>query len=411
MRILFAHQGYLAQFKYLALAFARAGHEVIFMSAPVPGKLSGVKQVSYALTQPAEASDPLLIDIVSALRYGRAARETAKQIRDEGFIPDVIVIHPGWGEGLFLRDVFPRSKMICFLEFFFSPEGNFFDFEGKAPDLDTRAQLHMRNAPLLLALNESAWNISPTRWQKHLFPAVYQQRTTTIHEGVNIQKFVKRQGVEVETPNGSILRDGMEIVTFVARHLEPVRGLNSFMRAADLITKNRPKAHIAVVGREEGGYGVPPPNGTTHKEIILRELDLDLSRVHFFGCVDQSTVVRLLQLSKVHLFLTYPFLISWSVLEAMSCSCVVLGSDTGPVREIINDGVNGLLIDFFNHAKFAELACQVLESPKRFADLGEAARQSIVDNFDALKNVKRQVALVSAVASGLELPQEEIIHL
>ncbi len=411
MRILFAHQGFPSQFKYLAPAAARIGHEVIFMSAPTMAKLPGVQQVSYALTTPINPSDLLLNDMADAVRYGRAAREEAIKLRDKGFSPDVIVVHPGWGEGLFLRDVFPKARLVCFLEFFFRPEGNFFDFEGAEPDLETRAQLHIRNFPLLLALNQAAWNMSPTRWQKHLFPDVYQRKTTVVHEGINLKKFARRSGVELLAPDGTCLRESMEIVTFVARHLEPIRGFASFMRSVELILKRRPNAHIAIAGRVDGGYGTPPPDGQTHKEVVLGELDLDLTRIHFFGCVPQSTVVTLLQLSTVHFFITYPFLISWSVLEAMACGCVVLASDTGPAREIIEHGHNGFLIDFFDYAQFAEVACEVLASPSAFAKYGYAARATMVARFDAVKNVNQQLRLLNAVVDGVELPTEEVIAL
>lgn len=411
MRILLVHQGFPGQFKYLAPIAARTGHEVVFITASTTQSLMGVRQVMYEIPAPFSGiSDPLLGHLSDALRYGRAAREAAIKLRDTGFIPDVILVHPGWGEGFFLRDVFPRTKMMCFLEFFFSPEGNFFDFENPDPDLDTRAKLHMLNAPVLDALNESSWNIAPTRWQKHLFPEIFQPRITTIHEGVNLHRFVKCPGVQVEAPDGAVLKEGMEVVTFVARHLEPIRGFRTFMKAAALILQNRRNAHIAIAGGEEGGYAPPPPGGETHKQMILRELDIDLTRVHFFGRVGQSIVVKLMQISRVHLFLTYPFLISWSVLEALACSCIVVASDTGPVREIITDGENGRLVDFFDHCKFADVTCEVLDDPARFAILGEAAKQRVAVDFDAITNAKKQISLLNAVASGIELSPEEILR-
>jgi glycosyltransferase involved in cell wall biosynthesis len=411
LRILFAHQSFPAQFRYLAPGLANIGHEVVFISLPAPSQLSGVKHISYSLDLFSAGSDPLLHHIKDCLRHGLAARDTALKLKKDGFLPDVILTHPGWGDAMFLRDIFPKSKMMCFLEFFFTPEGNFFDFGQEAPSLDIRATLHMRNIPLLLALNESSWNIAPTRWQKHVFPEVYQKCTTTLHEGINVKRYIRGCGGQVQSSNGTILRDGMEIVTFVARYLEPIRGFYTFMRAADLILKSRPNAHIVVAGGEHGRYGDPPPDGQTHMIAMLQELDLDLSRVHFFGFPNPSAVITLLQISRVHLFLTYPFLISWSVLEALACNCVVLASDTGPCREIISHGVNGLLIDFFDHSKFAEIACKVLDNPGKFAYMGEAGRQTVLDRFDAIKNVNQQIDLVKAVASGANLPEEEVVIL
>lgn len=406
MRVLFAHQSFPSQFKYLAPSLAKLGHQVVFMSAPTEKRLPGVAQHFYTLGPEEHCESTLLKPLADALRYGLAARQAATSLAEMGFSPDVIVAHPGWGEALFLKDVFGSAHLVSFLELFFTPEDSFFDFASPSPDIDTRALLHMRNGPLLEALIHSSWNIAPTEWQRNLFPDHFMDRTTVIHEGINVSKFAPTSGAELRCDDGTLLKQGMEVVTFVARYLEPIRGLKSFLMAAELILKQRPKAHIVVVGHDRGGYGDPPPKGCTHKEVILGSCDLDRRRVHFMGCVGQSIVVKVLQMSTVHVFLTYPFLISYSVLEALACECVLIASDTGPVREIVADGTNGLVVDFFDAEQIANLACSVLARPEDFALLGRRGRDLIARKYNALINVNRQIELIRNVAARDEPPFE-----
>lgn len=398
MHVLFAHPSFPAQFKYLAPGLAKVGHDVVFVSSHTEKVLPRVRQEFYSLETSALCNNPLLKPVADAIRYGVAARDVASRLAKSGFYPEIIVVHPSWGDALFFKDVFPRSHIICFLEFFANPDGELFTFEKQTVDSSSRGLLRMHNLHVLASLNEASWNITPTEWQKQLFPSAYHQRITTIHEGINVQKFAPASSVELICSEGIVLRSGMEIVTFVARYLEPMRGLESFIKAAEIVLKRRPNAHVVIVGHEDGGYGPPAAGGRTHKQVIMADSDLDKARVHFLGCVGQSVVVKVLQLSTVHVFLTHPFIISYSILEALACSCVLVASNTGPCREIVKDGENGLLANFFDHQEIASLCCDVLANPKRFSKLGKAGRELIGRDYNALVNLNRQIALVTSIA-------------
>jgi glycosyltransferase involved in cell wall biosynthesis len=177
---------------------------------------------------------------------------------------------------------------------------------------------------------------------------------------------------------------GDEVVTYVARNLEPYRGFHTFMRASAEILRRRPRARIVVVGGDEVSYGNPPASGRNYRETLLWELGskLDLSRLHFLGRIPYDSYVKLLQVSAAHIYLTYPFVLSWSFLEAMACGCAMIGSDTPPVMEVLRDQENGLAVDFFNPFAIADKVDEVLDDPTRTAILRERARETAVRSFD-----------------------------
>ena len=391
MHILLIHQNFPAQFRHLAPALAAAGHEVVALTVnPHAGHLPGVRIVDYrarlterAGRQAAAGNDEWQ---AKAIR-GAAAADAMEGLKASGFRPDVVFAHPGWGEALFVRSVFPDARLLVHAEYFYGTAGGDvgFDpeFQSASPDNDRR--VIVKNTHLLHALNACDAAVSPTEFQRNRHPAWAQERIQVIHEGIDTARFHPNPDAWIQLRTAGIkLRQGDEVITFVARQLEPYRGFHIFMRALPLIQKLRPQARVVLVGGEGTSYGAAAPPGQTWRKIFLAEVagQVDLSRVHFVGKVPHHLLTQLMQVSAAHVYLTYPFVLSWSMLEAMSIGCLVVGSNTAPVREVIEDGRNGLLTDFFDPERLAHRVAFALENRSRLGSLREAARQTAIDRYD-----------------------------
>lgn len=345
--------------------------------------------------------DPALRRAGLEHRKGEAVAAACDRLRQAGCDPAVIVGHAGWGEMLFLRDVFPAARIVSYLEFFYAWEGADLNFDPEFPleGLSAKARVRARNAPALFAAADSDALVTPTLWQASRFPASIRPRLTVLHDGIDTARAAPDPAVRLEVENGVVLTSGDEVLTFVARNLEPYRGFHVFMRALPAILAARPRAQVLIVGGKGSSYGPPPPGGRSWKSVLLQELrgHIDLSRVHFLGHVTYDVFLGAMQLSRAHVYLTYPFVLSWSVLEAMACGALVIGSRTGPVEEVIEDGVNGLLVDFFDRRGLADRAITALAEPARFRSLGQAARAGVVDRFDLrTRSLPRQLELIEA---------------
>jgi glycosyltransferase involved in cell wall biosynthesis len=283
--------------------------------------------------------------------------------------------------------MFPRARLFVYCEFFYGAEGRDIGFDPEFPmaGLDGHIGLQLKNATTLLALADCDLGISPTNWQQSTFPSHYQSKIEVIHEGIETSRVRPDPLARLMLPNGREVGSSDEIVTFVVRNLEPLRGYHVFMRALPEILRRRPNAQIVIIGRDGLSYGLPPPAGKTWKSIFLDEVrdQLDLSRVHFMGGVPYQTFISALQVSSAHVYLTYPFVLSWSVLEAMSAGCLVIGSDTSPVREVISSGENGLLVPFFAVDEIAARVIEALQEPAKFLSMRQAARRFVIDHYDA----------------------------
>lgn len=410
MRILFVHRHFPGQYKHLAPAVARRpGVSAVGLSLDRAGEVPGVKTIRY---RPTRGTSPTVHPWVSetetkAIR-GEAAARAALKLKADGFTPDVICAHPGWGEALFLKDVWPGARMLGFMEFYYHAEGYDvgFDAEFAATSFEDRARLRMKNAAGLLSLDACDWGVSPTHFQKSTYPACWQRKISVIHDGIDTDALRPRPDITATLPDGATLTARDEVITFINRNLEPYRGFHVFMRALPEIQRRRPSAHVLIIGGTETSYGRRPPGGRSWKDVMLEEVGhgLDLSRVHFLGNVAYPTFVGLMQLSAAHVYLTYPFVLSWSMLEAMSCGALVIGSATPPVMEVIEDGHNGLLVDFFDQRGLADAVDRVLDHPDRMTEVRARARRTVVERYD-LKRIclPRHLALIEAVTKG-ELP-------
>ena len=391
MRILFIHQNFPAQFIHVAHALKREGrHELLAVAHEGNKRERLIPTRTYAFAPKPLRAAPYVDHYAQRVARGLAVAQLLSGLKREGFSPDLVIGHGGWGETLFVKDVWPKTKIILHAEFYYDAEESDVGFDpefGPDPkaDISVRYRVRTRNAAMLQALMDADQGVAPTRWQASRFPPMLRGKIAVIHEGVdterarpNPQAWIKlsREGVK--------LAPGDEVVTFVNRNFEPYRGYHIFMRALPRILKERPKARIVLVGGDSLNYGTPPPKGESWRKIFLDEVraDLDMSRVHFVGKTPHPAYLRVLQVSAAHVYLTYPFVLSWSMLEAMSAGALVIGSATPPVEEVIEYGRNGLLVPFFDKDALAASVIGALEKPKAYAGLRAAARQSILDAYD-----------------------------
>jgi len=412
MRVLFVHQNFPGQYIHIVQKLARLGqHQLIALginepdaNRPLPPSL---RHFRYPLDRGnTEGIHPLVMETETKVIRAEGCARAAQQLKDQGFIPDLICAHPGWGEALFLKAIWPDSPLLCYQEFFYNAFGfdsNFdpeFDREWTWP---AQARLNMKNAYLHLTLEQADWNVSPTHFQASSFPDHWQQRISVIHDGVDIERAVPVTNPPPMTlPDGTELHKGDPVITFVNRHLEPYRGCHTFLRAIPELQRQCPEARIVIVGDSQGvSYGAVCPEGEW-KDVFLAEIDgqYDPSKVHFTGTLPYTQFLPLLQMSACHVYLTYPFVMSWSLLEAMACGCAVVGSDTAPVREVITHGTNGLLVDFFSPGDLAAAVVELLQDRDRAAAFGVEARRTVERTYDLKICVQRQLALMDLVASG-----------
>jgi len=389
MRILFLHQNFPGQFLHLAPALKARGHDVMALvpdtnkrQSPIPVARFSQKDLNIQDPQAEASSFP------GQVRLGTAVAQAAAHLdRKLGFKPDVIFGHPGWGETMFIKEVWPAARLAIYAEFFYGTLGRDTGFDSALfpTSLSSSCRTIARRAGWLLSMNAAEAALSPTRWQASTFPAWFQERITVVHDGIDTAAVTPAGSAPAELVIGErTFRPGDEVLTFVSRSLEPYRGFHIFARALPRILRDRPEAHVVIVGRDEPAYSGQAPGGRSWKDVFLDEVrdDLDLSRVHFLGLVSYQMFLTVLRVSRVHAYLTYPFVLSWSMLEAMSAGALVVGSRTPPVEEVIEHGRNGLLVDFFDVDAWSATLGEALAHPERYAPLRAAARKTIVGGFD-----------------------------
>lgn len=404
MNVLFVHQNFPGQFKHLAPALAKVGHQV--KALLIDG--AGLPEIELQRYRPVRSSTanmhPWAADFETKVIRGEACAAAAVQLKAGGFMPDVIVANPGWGESLFLKDVWPNARMLALIEFFYAARGLDCDFdpEFSQSTLANDARVRTKNANMLLALAKMDHGICPTAFQRSTVPAAFQDRLSVIFDGIDTNVVRADPKAELKIGNRT-LRAGDEILTFVNRNLEPMRGYHKFMRALPAMLHARPNAVVVILGGDEVSYGASPPAGKTWKQIFLDEVraDIDLNRVIFPGRIAYADYLRVLQVSACHVYLTVPFVLGWSCIEAMSAGCVVVGSATPPVQEVIEHQKNGLLVDFFDGAALAKTVIDVLAQPAAYAHLRAAARATAVERYDlATVCLPQQLQLIDRLAAG-----------
>ena len=400
MRVLFLHNNYPAQFGALAKYLAQRGHDVTFGTNWQGTPPKWLRMVRFKPHREVRREQhPYLAFVEKAVLNGQGFARAAWKMQAAGYAPDVIVAHSGWGPGLYVRDVWPAAKYVGYFEWYYRSSGADVGFLDKA-SWDDVHRIRTRNAAILLDVEACNWGIVPTAYQASQFPALLRRKLTVQHDGVDTTYFAPQPGRRLKLP-GLDLSHVDELVTYVARGMETYRGFPQAMTAFADVQKRRPRAHVVVVGEDRVAYGKTLPDGDTFRKKMLRELDFDEDRLHFTGLLSREHYRSVLLASSVHVYLTIPFVLSWSMIEAMSAGCLLVASDTDPVREVVREGHNGLLVDFFDTGRLADRICDALERPDAMAGVRERARQTAVERYPISKLIPLRARLLDAVAGGL----------
>ncbi len=411
MNILFIHQSFPGQFKHLAPALAARGHDVraFVLNTPKASHWQGVELIPYSLSRGnGQGVHPWVSDFESKVIRGEAAFRLAEQVKQSGFNPDLIIAHHGWGESLFLKEVWPDAKLAIYCEFHYHTRGVDVGFDPEFPPQDSAdtCRVTLKNINNLLHFDIADAGLSPTHWQASTFPQPFRDRITVIHDGIDTNAIAPNPDISLTLNNNLTLTRDDEVITFVNRNLEPYRGYHIFMRALPRLLAERPGARVMIVGGNDVSYGAKPRDGISWRERFIREVrprisDSDWRRVHFLGTIPYPTFIALLQLSTVHVYLTYPFVLSWSLLEAMSAGCAIVASDTQPLHEAIAHGDTGMLVDFFDSGALTDQVLALLDNPDERQRLGRNAREFARANYD-LRSVclPRQLKWVDQLASA-----------
>ncbi|HCY86864.1 MAG TPA: glycosyl transferase family 1, partial [Desulfobacteraceae bacterium] len=390
MNLIFIHPNFPAQFRSMAEHLGRhPDNDIRFVTAnPRPEwEIKGVKKEVFKDEAPAQT--------LAAMQHrGEAVAKVLLNLRKQGFKPDIIVGASGWGSTFFVKDVFPEVPFLGYFEWYYDARLPNARFGRKEPvTLGGRMELRERSQGILSDLASCDHGLCPTGWQKAQFPKEFHPKLSVVHEGINTAYFKPEPGKKLVLPDLD-LSDAKEIVTYTARGFEPYRGFPQFIESIPKILERRPNAHVVIVGQDRICYGPKLPEGQTYKKIMTEKVALDPERVHFIEPLPYGKYLEVLQASTVHVYLTVPFVLSWSLLEAMACGCLVVASDTQPVKEVIQDGVNGVLTPFFDTKKLAEKVTACLEYPSFMDKIRENARQTVESRYHQEKMLKERFRIV-----------------
>ncbi|WP_230849887.1 glycosyltransferase family 4 protein [Ralstonia solanacearum] len=397
--MLFIHQNFPGQFRHIAADLAQSpGWRVLAIGRDTAPGMSGVQLIRYRPHRTVRAdTHHYLRSYEDGVLHGQAVLRILLDLKAKGYRPDIIVAHPGWGESLFAKEAFPDAKLVHFCEYYYHTKGADADFDPEFPlSVDSAARIRARNALHLLNLEQCDLGITPTHWQHQLHPQAYRDKIVVAHEGIPVEQLGPDPNATLTLPNGTTLRAGEPIVTYVARNLEPHRGFHQFMRALPIILREHASCQVVIVGGDGVSYGNPPTDAANWREKLLRENPVDLNRVHFLGKVPYETYKRVLQVSAAHVYLTYPFVLSWSMLEAMACGCLIVGSRTPPVEEVLTHGRNGLLVDFFDSDEIAENVLNRIDGNQEAQSMRQLEK-GVAELFDVRVGIEHYRAALSSV--------------
>ncbi len=383
MNILLLHRNFPAQFRYLIYELAKdTNNKIVFITnnSETQVNLPNVTKVVYKLKRNVpDDCHRYLRFVEEAIIHAQSAAEAAIKVKDNGFKPDIIYGHT-WGQTLYMKDIFPDVPLLCYFEWFYNSKGGDIGFDGKELDIDGLAKLRTKNSHLLIDLYSCDGGITPTKFQLKQFPKEFHHKIKVLHDGVDTDFCVPDENVIFKLDDNTSFTRNDEVVTYATRGMEEYRGFPEFMRAVSVLQKKRPNMHVIIAGEDRVCYGASLAN-TTYKKLMLDLFDFDMSRLHFTGNLPFEKYVNLLQVSSAHVYLTYPFVVSWSCLDAMSCACPVVASKTEPVTEFIQDNYNGLLFDFFDADEQISKIEFALDNKDKMISVRNNARKTIVENY------------------------------
>jgi glycosyltransferase involved in cell wall biosynthesis len=394
MHVLFIHQNFPAQFGHIASFLAqRHGFRCTFLSQQAPGISGGVERIQYQIKGGARMENHYCSrTFENAIWHSHALYEALEARPD--IKPDLIVAHSGFLSTIFLRELY-ECAIVNYFEYYYRTRGADMDFRPDFPyPAINRLRARARNAVALMDLENCDIGYSPTRWQRSLFPRIFQDKIRTIFDGIDTGIWRPLTGVPRRLGD-RVIPDGMRVVTYVSRGMESIRGFDIFMQVAKRLCERRSDVLFIVVGEDRICYGGDEEftGKKSFKEWVLARDQYDLSRFVFTGPVPIGTLVQFFALSDLHIYLTVPFVLSWSLLDALACGTTVLASDTAPVREVIENDKTGLLHDFFDVDGLAEMANKVLDAPQNYKHLGKAGIELVRQRYSLEVCLPRMMAL------------------
>lgn len=382
MNILFLHRNFPAQFRHIIFELAKDPRNLIlFITCNDKMEVVGVNKLVYKPIEVQKGCNSFLNFFADCVNHGQSAASLAMAMKQKGIKPDIIYGH-SWGSTMFMKDIFPDVPLLCYFEWFGVTKGADLDFDGRTIDENYEARIRFNNSSLLLDLDSCDAGVTPTLWQKSQFPKEFHHKINVLPDGVNTEicKPNKDATFLIQDKNLTLTAKD-EVITYATRGMEPYRGFPQFMEAIEKLQKRRPKAHFVIAGNDAVFYGQPLAKGT-YKQLMLEKLKLDMSKVHFVGSLPFKNYVELMQVSSAHVYLTYPFVASWSLLDAMASGCCIIGSSTPPVKEFITDNYNGLLVDFYNVDELCDKIEYALDKRDKVQLLRDNAVKTIVENYD-----------------------------
>ncbi|MCQ2966143.1 MAG: glycosyltransferase [Alphaproteobacteria bacterium] len=399
MNILFLHRNFPSQFVHLAKALAKnKKNEVYFITNNYDQNLTGVKRFFYQTKREIPENTHKYVKFYEdSIIHGQAAAEVAIRLKRQGFKPNIIYGH-SWGLPMYMKDIFPDVPLLCYFEWFYNSTSGDFGFDkNRIIHVDDLAKLRSWNAPFLVDLYSCDAGISPTKFQKSQIPKEFQSKVKVLHDGIDTDFYAPDQNAKfvIKDENLTFTKND-EVVTYGTRGMEAYRGFPEFMKALNILLKKRPKLHAIIAGEDRVVYG-PKLKGTTYKTLMLEQLDLDLKRVHFVGHLPPAEYAKLLQISSAHVYLTYPFVCSWSLTDAMSSACPLIASSTPSITEFVEDKKDGLLFDFFNFEEQAEKIEYALDHPNEMKILGKNARNKILQKYSVKKLLPKHLAYLESI--------------
>lgn len=404
MRVLFLHDNFPAHYRDLAPTLAAdATNEVVFATHQPERELPGVEKVLFSPHRGAhDDTHPYVKSTERAVINGQSAYRMATELRAKGFVPDIICAHSGWGPGIYMKDAFPEAKLLSYFEWYYNPRGSnngFLPEEGPMTE-DRACAIRTRNGPILLDLAHCDYGITGTNWTMSQFPEMFRQKIVRLHDGINTDFWSPLEPRPEMLINGRDTSTATEFVTYTVRGMEPYRGFPTFMRMVEVLLKQRPGLHFVVAGEDRVSYGSGPESGENWRQYMLSEVDIDPARVHFVGHLAQTEMRHVLRAGNVHTHMTVPFLPNWSLFEAMSVGALVVASDVEVCRELITDGQNGYLVDFFDHEAWAARVSEALDTQDAHEDMRRRARETVTESYDLSDILPKQLRLIEDIVAG-----------
>jgi glycosyltransferase involved in cell wall biosynthesis len=398
--ILFVHPNFPAQFKHIIPALvADGGYQLAYISRKRSIKNGdGILFEQYDFERQTHSGVHRYLQYTQeAIREAREVSICATNLVNKGYVPDIIIGHTAWGGLLFMKDIFPKAKVIAYCELYFSEKFDHLTNPEDKVSNDRKAFLRCRNFHPLMQMESMDVGITPTKYQLQSHPPMLQNKMVTVHEGVDTSVCTPDSAAQFPvTDTGISLSKKDTVITYVSRGFEPARGFFQYMEALELLCEELSDAHFLMVGGDKSFYS-GHPGEQSYRQQALERYNIDHERVHFTGRLIHEGFRKVLQISSAHVYLTRPLFLSWSVVEAMSMAAPIVASNEALVREFMTDGENALLVDQFKPREIADAVKKLVNNPQLSERLGQNARRKIVDHYDISDTVDQWMKVIQDI--------------